>query len=107
MDTDSIVISINTKNIIKDLKNLEDLFYFSILNENHELFSDKSKPKLGRFKIETPKNVWIGKFISLRNKMYPLKCGDDSEENLRGSSKSQSKIIKIEEHFACLFGGEY
>ena len=34
MDTDSFVLSVNTKNIIKDLKNLEDLFDFSNLNEN-------------------------------------------------------------------------
>ena len=39
MDTDSSVLSVNTKDIIKDLKNLENFFDFSNLNENHELFS--------------------------------------------------------------------
>ena len=43
MDTDGIVLSVNTKDIIKDLKNLEDLFDFSILSENYELFSNKIK----------------------------------------------------------------
>ena len=43
MDTDSFVLSVNTKDIIKDLKNLEDLFDFSNLNKNHELFSKKNK----------------------------------------------------------------
>ena len=34
MDTDSFLLSVNTKDIIKDLKNLEDLFDFSNLEEN-------------------------------------------------------------------------
>ena len=41
MDTDSFVLSVNTKDNIKDLKNLEDLIDFSNLNENHEIFSKK------------------------------------------------------------------
>ena len=39
IDTDSFVLSVNTYDFIKDLKNLEDIFDFSNLNENHELFS--------------------------------------------------------------------
>ena len=45
MDTDSFVLSVNTKHIITDLKNLENLFDFSNLHENHELFSKKEKQK--------------------------------------------------------------
>ena len=52
MDTDSFVLSLNTNDIIKDLKNLEDIFDFSNLDENHELFSSKQKKVLGKFKIE-------------------------------------------------------
>ena len=55
MDTDSFVLSVETKIIFKDLKNFEDLFDFSILNENHELFSNKIKKVIGKFKIETPR----------------------------------------------------
>ena len=36
-DTDGLVISINTKNIINDLKNLEENFDFNNLNENSQL----------------------------------------------------------------------
>ena len=43
MDTDSFVLSVNTKDIIKDLKNLEDMFDFSSLDENHELTVIKTK----------------------------------------------------------------
>ena len=107
MDTDSFVLSVNTKDIIKDLKNLEDLVDFSNLDKNHELFSNKNKKVIGRFKIETPKNIWIDEFVCLRSKMYAFKCGDDSKNKLKGISKSQSKNIKFEEYYNCLFGKEY
>ena len=81
MDTDSFVLSINTKDNIKDLKNLEEIFDFSNLDENHELFSNKNKKVIGKFKIETPKNIWIDEFICLRSKMYAFKSGDDSKIN--------------------------
>ena len=41
MDTDSFVLSVGTKKIIKDLKSLEKIFDFSNLDENHQLFSKK------------------------------------------------------------------
>ena len=49
--TDSFVLRVNTKDIIKNLKNLEDIFDFSNLDENHELFSNKNKKDIGKFKI--------------------------------------------------------
>ena len=104
MDTDSFVLSVNTKDIIKDLKSREDLFDFSNLNENHELFSNKNKIVIAKFKIETPKNIWIGEFVCLRSKMYAFDCGDDSKNKLKGISKSQSKNIKFEEYENCLDG---
>ena len=97
MDTDSSVLSINTKDIIKDLKNLEDIFDFSNLEENHELFSNKNKKVIGKIKIET----------CLRSKRYAFKCGDDSKNKLKGVSESQSKIINFEEYTKCLEGEKY
>ena len=73
MDTDSFVLSINTKDIIKDLKNLEDIFDFSNLDKNHELFSNKNKKVISKFKIETPKNIWIDEFVCLGSKLYAFK----------------------------------
>ena len=43
IDTDGGILSMKTENIIKDLKNLEEKFDFSNLNENHELLSKKNK----------------------------------------------------------------
>ena len=46
MDTDSFVLSINSSNIIKDLKTLENLFGLCKLKKKHELFSNKNKKLL-------------------------------------------------------------
>ena len=68
MDTDIIVLIVNTKNIIKDLKNMEDKFDFSNLDKNYEIFCKKKTKKVGRFKNETPKNIWIDEFVCLKSK---------------------------------------
>ena len=95
MDTDGSVLSINTKDIIKDLKNLEDIFDFSNSDKNHELFSNKNKKVIGKFKIETPKNIWMDKFVCLRRKMYAFKCGDDSKNKLKGIFMVNQKFINL------------
>ena len=107
MDCDSFVLSIETENIINDLKNLEKLFDFSNLDKNHELFSNKNKKVVGKFKIETPKNIWIDEFVALRSKCYAFKCGDNSKNKLKGISKSYSKNIKFVEYKKCLDGEDY
>ena len=100
IDTEGKILSMKTENIIEVLKNLEDIFDFSNLDENHELFSNKNKKVIGKFKIETPKNVWIDEFICLRSKIYSFKCKDNTESKnkIKGISKSQSKHIKFEEY---------
>ena len=107
MDTDSFVLSVNTKDIIKGLKNLEDIFDFSNLYGNHELFSNKNKKVVGKFEIETLNNIWIDEFVCLRSKMNAFKCGDDSRNKIKGISKSQSKNIKIEIYTKSLGGEKY
>ena len=52
IDTDGIVISIKTKDIFKDLKNLEELIDLSNLNENHELNSNENVKVIGKFKLK-------------------------------------------------------
>ena len=98
MDTDSFVLRINTKDIIKDLKKLEDIIGFCNLDQNHEILSYKNRIFFGKFKIKIPKNIWIDEFVCLRSKMYAFKCGDDSKNKLKGIFKSQSKNIEFEEH---------
>ena len=73
------MLCVNTEDIIKDLKNSENIFDFSNLDKNHQLFSIKNKKVIGKIKIETPKNIWIDEFVRLRSKMYAFKCGDDGK----------------------------
>ena len=79
IDSDGMILSMKTKDIIKDSKNLEDIFDFSNLDEYHELFSTKNKKVIGKFKMETPKNIWIDEFVCLRSKAYSFKCKDNFE----------------------------
>ena len=104
MDCDSFVLSIETENIIINLKNLGEFFVFSNLDKNHELFSNKNKKVVGKFKIETPENIWIDEFVALRSKCYAFKCGDNSINKLKGISKSYSRNIKFDEYKKCLYG---
>ena len=109
IDTDGLILSVTRENIINDIENLEDVFDFSNLDENHELFSEKNNKVIGKFKIETPKNFWIDKFVCLRSKVYSFKCkGNIESKNKReGISKSQSKQFNFEDYYNCLFSGEY
>ena len=50
IDTDAFALSVNTNDIIRDLKILEVVFDFSNLDENHDLFSNKNKKVIGKFK---------------------------------------------------------
>ena len=107
MDTDSFVLNVNTTDIFKDLKILEELFDLINSNENHEYFSNKNENVIGKLKIETPKIIWIDGFVCLRSKMYAFKCCDVDKNKLKGFSKSQSENFKFEECYNCLFGGKY
>ena len=93
IDTDGMILSMKTKDIIKDLKNLENIFDFSNLDKNHELYSEKNKKVIGKFKIETPKNIWIDEFVCLRSKACSFECKNNKEDKnkIKGISKSQSK----------------
>ena len=83
IDTGGMIMSMKTKDIIKDLKNLEDNFNFSNLDENHELFSSKNKKVIGKFKIETPKNISIDEFVCLRSKAFSFKCKNNDEKKIK------------------------
>ena len=73
------------------------------------MFSNKNKKVIGKIKIETPKKVLIDEFVCLRSKAYSFKCknNDENKNQIKDISKSQSKHIKFEESYNCLFGGDY
>ena len=49
MGCDSFVLRLKTENVIKVLQNLEALFDFSNLDEDHELISKENKKVIGKF----------------------------------------------------------
>ena len=71
----------------------------------YETYYDKLEPYfgqeklhlhyMGKFKIKSPANIWIDELVCLRGKMYAFKCGNYSKNNLKGISKSQSKILNL------------
>ena len=62
------------------------------------------KKVIGKYKIETPKTIWIDEFVCLRGKMFSFEGGNDSKNKLKGVSKSQSKQNMFEEYKKCLDG---
>ena len=81
IDTDGLILSMITKDIINDFKILEDIFDFSNLDDNHEVISNKKV--IGKFKIETPKIIWIVEFVCLRSKAYSFRCNDNNENKIK------------------------
>ena len=107
MDCDSFVLSLKTKIVFKDLKNLEDIFDFSNLDEDHEKFINENKKLICKFKIETPINNWIDDFFALRSEMFACKCGADSKNKMKCICKPHSKNFKSEDFKKCLDGEKY
>ena len=68
MDCDSLVLSIKTQNMFNDIQNLENLFAFSTLNKDHELFNEK-KRLLANLKLKLLKNIWIDECIALKSEV--------------------------------------
>ena len=64
----------------------------------------KNKRNIAKFKIETPENIWIDKFVCLRSIMFSFKFGDHSKNKLKGISQPHSKNIKIDDYKKCLDG---
>ena len=72
-DTDSMVLSMKTKDIVQDLNEFKNV--------------------AGLLKIETLKNIWSDKFICLRSKVYAFITVNDSDNMLKGNEKCSSKEI--------------
>ena len=68
-DTDSFVLGLNTKDIIKDLRNLNELIDLGNLSKNQELIIIKNEGVVQKFNIETPEKNWVEEFVCLKSKM--------------------------------------
>ena len=68
--TDSFVLNLNTIDIGKGLQNLNDLFDFSNLNKEHEVFSNRNNNMVGKYKRETPKTGSGRQNKSKKSRLY-------------------------------------
>ena len=107
IDCDCFLLSIRTQNKTDDLKALEYLFDLSNRDENHELFSNKNKKTVEKYKVETAKNIWIDEFNFLGSKVYSFIGNDKNTKKLKGILKSYSKKFKFEKYKKCLDGEKY
>ena len=105
-DTNSFVLSVETKDIVGDLIKLQDhsnLFDFSHLGKEQRLFSNEFKKIPGFLKIETPKSLYINKFVCLRSKYYAFKPKlDGDSKTFKGICKGFGKEISFEQYHNCL-----
>ena len=77
-------MSVRTTDIVSDLNKLQDqytMFDFSNLNKEHKLFSNEFKKIPGYLKIETPKSLYMDKFVCLRSKCYAYTTELDGNDN--------------------------
>ena len=95
MDTDSFVLRMNTKDIVKVSNNLEDRSDFSNLDENHEIFSIRNKKTIGKIKIETPKNIWIDESLCLGSKAYSFVCIGENTNEIKKIVNLNQKIMNL------------
>ena len=110
-DTDAYIMSIKTKDIVNDLSNLQNqykIFDFSNLSKEHKLFSNEYKKIPGYLKIETPKSLYIDKFVCLRSKCYAYMSKLDGYENkFKGIVKGYKKEISFDQYYKCLNNQTY
>ena len=92
------------KNNIKDFKNLQHSFDFSNLDENHELLSTMHKKAFGKFKIESPRSLWIDKLCLLRAKSFSFVFSIDKENRtkLKGIEKDFGYRIEFKDFYSWL-----
>ena len=70
MDTDSFILSIKAKEVLKDLDYFKNDFDFSESDENHPLYDITIGKVIGKMKIETSPIIELDNFVALRSKSY-------------------------------------
>ena len=87
MDTDRLVLSVNTNVFIEGLSNPKDMFDFSNSNKKYSVFSNVNKKFPGSFKKETSNSIWLDEIACLRSEAYPYEYSNVSETTLKGVTK--------------------
>lgn len=88
IDTDSLYVNVETKNIREDLKQnqFQSILDLSNFPVDHPLHNDSNKAKLGCLKFETVSE--IKQFIGLKSKMYAFEYADACKKKAKGIKKT-------------------
>ena len=106
LDTDSFILSIQTKDITHDLEQLKEHFDFSNYPKDHKLFSNKYKKIPGKFKDELGGEEMI-EFAALKSKMYSYRTKDSETKKCKGITKHVvKKSITFDDYLKSLFNEE-
>ncbi|GFW84087.1 uncharacterized protein TNCV_4877511 [Trichonephila clavipes] len=101
-DTDSLTYEIETEDIFKDMGENLDLYDTSEYPQDHAIYSEKNKKRIGCFKDEMNSKPII-EFVGLRAKMYSMLTPDFEKKTAKGVSKVviQQKL-KHSNYLQCL-----
>ncbi|GFT06493.1 uncharacterized protein NPIL_670601 [Nephila pilipes] len=101
-DTDSLTYEIETDDIYKDMGENLDVYDTSDYPQDHALYSEKNKKRIGCFKDEMNSKPII-EFVGLRAKMYSMLTPDSEKKTAKGVSKVviQQKL-KHSNYLQCL-----
>ncbi|XP_071124236.1 uncharacterized protein [Mytilus edulis] len=78
-DTDSMILSVKTKDIYKDMEEMIDELDTSGYPKDHPLYSEKNKKVIGKFKDELNGKI-MNEIVFLKSKAYSFTLTDLSEE---------------------------
>lgn len=77
-DTDSLILKIDTDDLYRDMALSKHLYDFSNYANDHFIYSEENKDKLGTFKDECQSKP-IKELVALRAKMYAFVLADKAE----------------------------
>jgi hypothetical protein len=106
-DTDSLMLSVRSKEPEEHLIKLRHIIDFSNYPREHPLFSAKNKNQLGFWKSELEGGTML-KFCGLRSKTYAfvLENGESGERQVnskcKGITRAYKKKITFENYLSCL-----
>ena len=102
-DTDSFMYLIETEDFYEDiLRDIHEWFDTSNYLQDHFIYSDANKMKIGMFKDEEGGKI-VSEFVGLRAKNYSYLCGGKERKKCKGIKKSVTeKDISFEDYKDCL-----
>ena len=103
-DTDSFMYLIETEDVYEDiLRDIHEWFDTSNYSQDHFIYTDANKMKIGMFKDEEGGKI-ISEFVGLRAKNYAYVCGGKEHKKCKGIKKSVTeKGISFDDYKDCLF----